>query len=161
MEIVVKSALLAVLFCSLAFPAMAGDALDQVSYVKVNPSKVQENVFKDKDLASKNADFQSFAKIKVKQLNRNQRFSRAHMEITKQPDGSYRARYHQIDDSSLGVTVRRSQSKSIPFVGVLSYTEQVFESTAKSPEQLEQSSFAVVEVIPNRHIFSYQKGSWN
>jgi hypothetical protein len=161
MEIVVRSTLFAALFFSLTMPVMAGDVLDQVSYAKVNPPAVQENVFKDKDLASKNADFQGFAKTKVEQLNRNQRFSRTRMEITKQPDGTYRARYHQIDDSSLGVIVRRSQSKSIPFVGILSYKEQVFESVAKSPDQFKHSSFAVVEVIPNRHIFSYQKGRWN
>lgn len=161
MDIVVKSTLLAALFCLLTLPALAGDVSDQVSYAKVNAPKVQENVFKDKDLASKNADFQGFAKVKVQQLNRNHKFSRSRMEITKQPDGTYRARYHQIDDSSLGATVRRSQSKSIPYVGILSYKEQVFESTANSPDQFKQSSFAVVEVIPNRHIFSYQKGGWN
>ena len=161
MDIVVKCSLLVALFFSLASTAVAGDVLDQVSYVKVNPPAVQENVFKDKDLASKNADFQGFAKAKVEQLNRNHRYSRTRMEITKQPDGTYRARYHQIDDSSLGVIVRRSQSKSIPFVGILSYQEQVFESIANSPDQFEHSSFAVVEVIPNRHIFSYQKGHWN
>ncbi len=82
------------------------------------------------------------------------------MEITKLSDGTYLARYHQIDDSTMSVKVRRSQSGSIPYVGVLSYKEQVFESTANTPEQLEESSFAVVQIIPNRHIFSYQKGSW-
>ncbi len=83
------------------------------------------------------------------------------MEIVRQPDGSYRARYHQIDNSTLSVKVRRSQSGSIPYVGVLSYREQIFESTASTPEKLNQSMFDVVGVIPNRHIFSYKKGVWN
>ncbi|MGK2907862.1 MAG: hypothetical protein ACSLFH_16185, partial [Desulfuromonadales bacterium] len=61
----------------------------------------------------------------------------------------------------LSVKVRRSQSKSIPFVGVISYTEQVFESSAGAPEQFDKNSFALVEVIPNRHIFSYRNGAWD
>jgi hypothetical protein len=161
MKIVSKIALVTVVFSLLSLPVVAAEVMDYVSYAKVNPPEVMSPVDKDKDLARKFSDFENFAKTKVQQLNRNHRFSRSRMEITKQPDGTYRARYHQIDDSTLSVKVRRSQSKSIPFVGVLSYTEQVFESFAKAPEQFDKTSFAVVEVIPNRHIFSYRKGAWN
>jgi hypothetical protein len=160
MKNLVESVLVfAVAFC-LSTPVMAAEVLDQVSYVPVNPPVKQQIVPKDKDLARRSADFEIFAREKIQQLNRNHRYARSRMEITKQSDGTYRARYHQIDDTSLGVKVRRSQSKSIPFVGVLSYQEQVFESFASSPDQLKKSSFKVVEVIPNRHIFSYQKGIW-
>jgi hypothetical protein len=82
------------------------------------------------------------------------------MEITKKSDGTYRGRYHKIDDSTMSVKVRRSQSGTIPYVGILSYKEQIFESSAKTRKQLGQSEFAVVQIIPNRHIFSYQKGAW-
>jgi len=160
MDIVFKSVLVFTVAFFLSSPVMAADALDQVSYAAVKPPVKQDLVPKDKDLARRSADFEIFAKEKIQQLNRNHRYTRSRMEITKQSDGTYRARYHQIDDSSLGVKVRRSQSKSIPFVGVLSYQEQVFESFASSPDQLNKSSFKVVEVIPNRHIFSYQKGTW-
>jgi hypothetical protein len=160
MDIVFKSVLVLVVAFCLSTPVMAADALDQVSYVSVNPPNEQQIIPKDKDLARRSADFESFAKVKVQQLNRNHRYTASRMEITKQTDGRYRARYHQIDESSLGLKVRRSQSKSIPFVGVLSYKEQVFESFASSPDQFKKSSFKVVEVIPNRHIFSYQKGVW-
>lgn len=115
----------------------------------------------DKDLASRSLDFESFAKQKVVQLNSNHRLSRSRMEVVKQADGTYRARYHEIDTASLGFKVRRSQSRTVPFVGVLSYSEQVFESTAASPGLFDKSRFDVVQVIPNRHIFSFQKGHWN
>jgi len=161
MKILAKTALVLTVFSLLSLQAIAGDVLDQVSYATVTPPAVQPPVVADKDLARKYSDFQDFAKLKVQQLNRNIKFSRSRMEITKQSDGTYRARYHQIDDKNLSVKVRRSQSSSIPYVGVLSYKEQVFESSASSPEQFEQSLFAVVEVIPNRHIFSYRKGTWN
>ena len=161
MKIVSKIALVTAVFSLLSLPAVAAEVADYVSYSKVNPPEVMSPVDKDKDLSRKFSDFENFAKTKVKQLNRNHKFSRSRMQITKQPDGTYRARYHQIDDSTLSVKVRRSQSKSIPFVGVLSYTEQVFESSAKTPKEFDKTSFAVVEIIPNRHIFSYRKGAWN
>ena len=161
MKNVPKSILVASVMALLSLPAIAAEDLSQVSYATINPSAVQAPVSRDRDLASKYSDFEEFAKAKVKQLNRNHRFCRSRMKITKQADGTYRARYHQIDDSTLSVKVRRSKSSSIPYVGVLSYREQVFESSARTPEQFDQSSFAVVEVIPNRHIFSYRKGAWN
>ncbi len=115
----------------------------------------------DKDLEVKYVAFERFAKDKVQQLNRNHKNSRSRMEVVQQKDGRYRARYHLIDDSSLRLKVRRSQSDTIPYVGTLSYKERVFESVAGTAKSFDPELFAVVEVIPNRHIFSYRKGSWN
>lgn len=117
-------------------------------------------VYLDEDLATKHADFSSFAKTKVTALNRNHRLSRSRMQIVQQPDGSFRARYHKIDNTSLVCKVRRSKSKTIPFVGVISFKEKVFEAVADSPDACRTAEFIPVAVIPNRHIFSYKKGSW-
>jgi hypothetical protein len=116
---------------------------------------------RDEQLVLRLSDFERFAKGKVQEFNRNHRFSRTRMQINKQPDGLYRAVYHQIDGASLTCNVSRSQSKSIPFVGVLSYQEQVFEGFGATPEECRRGSFSLVSVIPNRHIFSYSKGGWN
>lgn len=121
----------------------------------------QKPADQDKKLAEKHADFENFAHSKVEQLNRNHKLSRSRMQITKQADGTYLARYHQIDDASLKVKVMRSKSNTIPYVGIISYKEQVFESSAKKPEDFDKNHFAVVKIIPNRHIFSYNKGTWN
>jgi len=117
-------------------------------------------VYLDEDLASKHADFSKFAKSKISSINRNHRLSRSRMEIVAQPDGSYRARFHSIDGGSLICKVRRSKSKTIPFVGVLSYKEKIFEAVAETPEACRKAEFIPVAVIPNRHIFSFKKGSW-
>jgi hypothetical protein len=114
----------------------------------------------DKDLVNRHQDFERFALKKVAQLNRNHRLSPSRMQISKQADGSYRARYHKIDDSSLAVKVNRSSSQKIPYVGIVSYREQVYEASAESPEQCKKAQFTVKEVIPNRQIFSYKKGKW-
>ena len=115
----------------------------------------------DNELLVRLAEFETFARSKVRQLNQNHKNSQSHMKITQQKDGTYRARYHKIDNSTMKVKVRRSQSDSAPYVGIISYREQIFESSASAPEEFENDMFAVVQVIPNRHIFSFRKGVWN
>ena len=115
----------------------------------------------DNELLARLAEFETFARSKVRQLNQNHKNSQSHMKITQQKDGTYRARYHKIDNSTMKVKVRRSQSDSAPYVGIISYREQIFESSASAPEEFENDMFAVVKVIPNRHIFSFRKGVWN
>lgn len=117
-------------------------------------------IYLDEDMASKHADFSRFAKSKVSSLNQNHRLSRSRMQIMQQPDGTYRARFHAIDNTSLVCKVRRSKSKTVPFVGVLSYKEKVFEAVAETPDACRQAEFIPVAVIPNRHIFSLKQGSW-
>jgi hypothetical protein len=161
MKIISKTTLVAVFLSLTTLPAMAGGTSPiEVGYVMSNLPDIHRKAPEDKALTLRYEDFERFAKSKVEQMNLNHRFSRPRMEIVRQPDGSYRARYHQIDDSTWSVKVQRSESGSIPYVGILTYRDQVFESSASAPEQLDQALFAVVEVIPNRHIFSYQKGAW-
>lgn len=113
----------------------------------------------DKELAKKNQEFEAFAHNKVQQLNDNYKFSRSRMQVVKQGDGTYLARFHQIDDASVKFKVSRSASKTAPYVAVLSYRERVYESQSNTPSGFD-GAFNVVKIIPNRHIFSYQKGVW-
>lgn len=115
----------------------------------------------DEQLATRLVDFERFAKRKIEEFNRNHKLSRSRMQINKQPDGLFRAVFHQIDNSSLAYKVSRSQSKSIPYVGVLSYQEHIFEGFGATPDECRKGQFNPVAVIPNRHIFSYKNGAWN
>ena len=161
MKIILKIIIVAAATFMFAIPVLADESTPvQISFVDIDSAAAQEKVLKTQALALKRLEFEGFARTKVQQLNNNQLFSRSRMEITKQSDGTYLGRYHQIDDSTMAVKVRRSQSGTIPYVGVLSYQDQILESTASTLEQLVQSSFTVVKIIPNRHIFSYQKGAW-
>lgn len=114
----------------------------------------------DKSLAAQYQDFTRFAESKIKQMNRHHKYARSRMAITRQADGTYRARYHRINSSTVKAKVKRSNSKAIPYVGILSYREEVLESSALDRNGFEDSLFAVVEIIPNRQIFSYQGGAW-
>jgi hypothetical protein len=117
-------------------------------------------LYLDEGLVSKNADFSKFARVRARSLDRNHRMARTRMQITKQADGSYRARYHAIDMDSIVTKVRRSSSKSVPFVGVMRFCELVMEATAESPAACKKAEFKPVTVIPNRQIFSFRKGAW-
>jgi len=114
----------------------------------------------DAQMEKRKSDFFRFAQTKLQEMNRNHHLSRARMKIDKTPDGSYRAVFHQIDDSSMACEVSRSQSKSIPYVAVLSYKEQVFSASCPTPQACRNGDFTPAGVIPNRHIFSYRNGSW-
>ncbi len=124
-------------------------------------SDVPNGVTADNELMVKLAEFENFARAKVKQFDLNHINSRSHMKVTRLADGTYRARYHKIDDATMKVNVRRSKSASAPYVGIITYKEQILESSARAPEEFETDLFAVVEIIPNRHIFSFRKGTWN
>jgi len=161
--------ILAVALCApIAFDAQAEDVqAGPVDVAAIAPGNANTQVtsknlplYLDEDLASKHADFSSFAKTKVSTLNRNHRLSKSRMQIIQQPDGSFLARFHSIDNTSLVCKVRRSKSKSIPYVAILSYKEKVFEAVAASRAACRSAEFIPVAVIPNRHIFSYKKGRW-
>ena len=117
-------------------------------------------LYLDEGLVTKNADFSKFARVRAKSLDRNHRMARARMQITKQADGSYLARYHAIDMDSIVTNVRRSSSKTVPFVGVMRFCELVMEATGDSPSACKKAKFTPVTVIPNRQIFSFRKGAW-
>lgn len=150
--------------CMLALPGLAGEerfskatkAQETTMLAKKDPAALPA----DKELAGKRTEFTRFAHNKIKEFNRNHHLSRSRMQITRQADGSWRALYHEIDDKTLLAQVRRSQSQAIPFVGVLSYQEQVFEAHGKAPDQFPSDAFDLVRIIPNRHIFSYKQGAW-
>ena len=148
-------------FAASVQPAWAQD-LASISPGDASTPVTAENmpVFLDTGLATKKADFTQFARTRAKSLDRNHRLARSRMQITQQADGSYLARFHVIDMDSIVTNVRRSSSKSVPFVGVMRFCELVMEASGDSPAACRAAEFTPVTVIPNRQIFSFKKGSW-
>lgn len=114
----------------------------------------------DQQLARYRADFESFAKAKLREMNDKHILARSRMKITKGKNGLYRALYHQLDDKSMSFQVNRSKSDKAQCVAVLSYEEQVYAASCATPEECRQCTFTPVEVIPNRHIFVNRNGVW-
>ena len=155
----VLAALLLPTLAAAADEAFAGSKVSSLSISQPFPGDGSGRG--DEQLATRLVDFERFAQRKIEEFNRNHKLSRSRMQINKQPDGLFRAVFHQIDNSSLAYKVSRSQSKSIPYVGVLSYQEHVFEGFGATPDECRKGQFNPVAVIPNRHIFSYKNGAWN
>lgn len=159
-----KTVLIAGMMVLAAGLAFAAERVDQVSYLRTEhaggdaPAQVGGG---DAQLDQRRGDFLRFAQGKIREMNRNHIYARPRMRISKEADGSYRAVYHQINETSLACEVNRSKSKSIPFVAVLSYQEEVYATSCATPEQCRQGEFSPVGMIPNRHIFSYRNGTWN
>jgi hypothetical protein len=145
----------------LTLSAAAGEgAADKVSIAKLEPGSGSGQAGGDEQLDARKSDFVRFAQAKLTEMNRNHRLSRSRMQIDKSPDGSYRAKYHQIDETTMACEVNRSKSKSIPYVAVLSYREHVYEASCPTPDACKQGHFTAVSMIPNRQIFSYSNGVW-
>ncbi|BCS88495.1 hypothetical protein [Pseudodesulfovibrio sediminis] len=144
--------------------AWAGPSTDVASAApgNANAPVTSKNMpaYLDEDLASKHANFSKFARIRVNSLNLNHGMSKTRMQIVKQADGTYKARYHVIDSNTVVPKVRRSSSKSVPYVAVLKFQEVIMEAVGESPEACRKGTFSPVQIIPNRQIFSYKKGSW-
>lgn len=157
--IAVVTAVMSILLLSL--PVLAEDkADDKLSYAKLEAGARSSRAAEDVQLDQRKSDFVRFAQAKLAEMNRNHLRSRSRMQIEKNPDGTYRALYHQIDETTMACEVNRSKSKSIPYVAVLSYREHVYAASCPTPEACQQSNFTPVAMIPNRYIFSYNKGTW-
>ncbi len=111
-----------------------------------------------KQLESKN--FNRFAKTWVKKLNRSHIKGITRMEVLRNPDGSYLARYHHIDPTSVSCTVKKTSSKRKGYVGLLKYTESVYECTAPSPEKARKGDFKVSKAMRVTEIFSNSGKGW-
>lgn len=148
----------------LSVPAFAGDpSADRVNLSKLEQTNIGNNdkvVTEDRQLEMKKADFLKFAAAKILEMNRNHILSRERMQINKNANGLYRAMFHEIDDTSLSCQLSRSRTGTSPYVAVLTYRELVYSTSCATPEACRQSQFQPVEVIPNRHIFTYSNGTW-
>lgn len=151
-----------------ATPCLAQEGVGDPATVEVAVSKPGNAVkpltgkelpmYLDEELAARHKEFRSFARGKIGSLNRNHRFSRSRMRIEQQADGTWKARYHHIEQATMTCQVRRSKSKTVPYVGVLSYRENIYEATGATPAECRTAEFRTVRAIPNKHIFSYKNG---
>lgn len=158
------------LFALSAAPALAGDLIktdEAPTVATIVPgsvtmplNKAKAPSFYDAELSKKHADFARFARDRVRLINNTHRYAKCRMQIIPQADGTYKARYHVIDENDLAVKVSKSSSKTIPYVAVLKYREIVMEAAGETPEACRLGKFVPVQIIPNRQIFSNKKGAW-
>ncbi|WP_031480926.1 hypothetical protein [Maridesulfovibrio frigidus] len=104
--------------------------------------------------------FQIFAKSWVVKLNRSHIKGIQRMEIRPNEDGTYLARYHAIDPTSVQCIVKKTSSKRKGLIGLLKYIETVYESTGSSPKTARKSDFKAVKRTRITEIFSNSGKGW-
>ncbi|OEU68288.1 MAG: hypothetical protein BA863_02985 [Desulfovibrio sp. S3730MH75] len=104
--------------------------------------------------------FQIFAKGWVTKLNRSHIKGIQRMEIRPNEDGSYLARYHAIDPTSVQCIVKKTSSKRKGLVGLLKYIETVYESIGNSPATARKNGFKAVKRTRITEIFSNSGKGW-
>lgn len=115
---------------------------------------------KDEDLARMHERFTQFAHTWVAKLNRNHTASRSRMKISKNGDGSYHAKFHQFDGSTIICRVKRTKSAKVPFVGILKYKERIYQSVGDSENECRNGDFEPVRTIAVTEIFNYSNNRW-
>ncbi|GAB7021907.1 hypothetical protein [Salidesulfovibrio brasiliensis] len=143
--------------------ALAGNSKSETVVAAAEPGKTQGQALKprvDKEVAKMHAHFKRFAQSRIASLNRNHLHSRSRMKVEQQPDGSWRARYHEFAANTERCRVRKKDSKIIPFTGTMILEERVYESVGESRTDCRSGEFRLVERKPNYVIFRFQNGAW-
>lgn len=106
-------------------------------------------------------EFAAFVVGFVEKLNRVHHKGITRMQVTKLPDGTYSARYHAIDPSTIETQVKPTGHPVSPFVGTLKYVEKVYEATGPTAQAAQSAPFAVVDSLRVTELFSRASKGWD
>ena len=105
-------------------------------------------------------EFQDFSRDWIIKVNREHIKGITRMEILKQADGSYLARYHAVDPTTVEEIVKRTTHPQTPFVGTIKYKEKIYEARGKSIEAARKGDFKPIRSINIREIFARTSKGW-
>ena len=104
-------------------------------------------------------EFSSFARRWLATLSRNMVGNAAHASVTPE-GGGYVARFAEVDQESMEVEVKPTDSPSCPFVGVLKYFECSYESRGDSPAAARSGTFSQVRKVRYTELFRHSGKRW-
>ncbi len=105
-------------------------------------------------------EFAAYVITFVDKLNRVHDNSITRMKVTKLDDGSYVARYHAIDTSTIESSVKPTGHPVTPFVGTLKYVENVYEGKGATAQAAQSAPFNVVDSTRVTELFARSKKGW-
>ena len=127
----------------------------QLAQVNAIPAPSAQAKAEDKARES----FDSFTQEWMKKLIGTEGWQKKNkMEVTHTADG-FVAEYNGYLPHRYTV-VKPTESKAIPFIGVLTYYKKVMRSVAKTKEEAVQGSFEQAGTTEVSEIFRYTKGKW-
>ncbi len=104
-------------------------------------------------------EFTSFARLWVAALSRNMLGNAANMAVT-QEGGGYVARFAEVEQDSMELEVKPTDSPACPFVGVLKYFECSYEARGDSPEAAKSGEFSRVRKVRVTELFRHSGARW-
>lgn len=105
------------------------------------------------------ANFLDFAFSRVQLLNRNF-LNTSDNILIESKDTLCVAIYQKVDPSSVIIEVKKVDSRQTPFIGVLRYTESVYESNGACHANLVNGPFVPVRHRKVTEIFRYVQNRW-
>ena len=107
------------------------------------------------------AELHTWATAEIKKMNRLVLPSLAKKEVTQNPDGTWTARYIEVDEANLRVAVRvPNDNAHVDYVGYLYYAECEMVCTAATKEEALNGTFTTKKREGMTELVKYMKGKW-
>jgi len=113
----------------------------------------------DDDAQQAKSSFEVFKVEWMKKVNGYGDYGEHNVKVEKDPQGQYVATYRLIAPAE-GSEVKATGDKFSPFVGLMKYEEQTFQSRADTPELAKKGPFKCEKEVIITEIFRYSKGKW-
>ncbi len=108
------------------------------------------------------AGLDEFANKTIASINRCVLPSCDKKEVTKNADGTFTARYIEVDPKSLDTSYKKPESsKAITYIGYMNYTEIEYVSTGKTKEAALNGTFTASRRESMTELVKYVKGRWS
>ena len=102
--------------------------------------------------------FDSFTRQWMQRLAKTEDFQKKRMQVTQTPEG-FVAEYTGYLPYRY-TTIKLTQSKTTPFIGILTYYKKTMRSVGQTKQQAIHGLFEHAETSQVSEIFPYTKGEW-
>lgn len=112
------------------------------------------------DPATMQKKLDEFAHSTIVSINRCIIPSLQKKEISKNADGSFTARYIEVDPASINTSYKKSDHGTVSHIGYMRYKEVEYTCTAKTREEASKGPFRQKRAEMLTELIKYTKGKW-
>ena len=122
-------------------------------------SSLEQEIVLDEHGQKVLAEFRTFAASRLQRVAANLRATSTNMEV-ENVGGAFVARYMHINAGTLSLQVKPVSYEQTPFVGVMRYQREIYESTGSTAESAMAGQFTLVRDTKITEIFRYTRNAW-
>jgi hypothetical protein len=102
-----------------------------------------------------------FARQTISSINRAVLPSASKKEVTQNADGTFTARYIEVDPATISTSYKQpDDTKIVAYIGYMDYVEIEYVCTAKNRKDALNGPFTARHRVPLTEIIKYVKGKW-